>query len=323
MNIQPGGASHAVDIEAAPSPNNTSTILSLLDPFLDYEFYEENKAKATIIKYRDCLINTARRIGDLPVEEITIPQIVALKKVLREEGIREKRVASLIHTLRVFLRYCKEILELKVLEYEKLKAPRIPRKIPVYLSDHELQCFLRAIKLHNQDGTPFISGLRFRTLIELILSTGMRIGETLSIKVDDIDFEEKEIKVCGKGNKERFVYLTERAITWIRHYLKERNSQNEYLFVTRDGQKRLPVSDIWRFSKRYRTLAGLDKQVTPHMFRRTFATKLRDNGVDITIVSELLGHAEINTTARYYIGRNKKRNKEVHRQYLNYELDRL
>lgn len=315
------GCRFATEIKK-PVSNKTPTILSVLNLFLDYEYYEENKARASVIKYCDCLKNTVKRIGDLPIAEIEIANIVTLKKILREEGIKEKRVAAFIYTLRVFLRYCEEILGLEVLDYQKLKSPRIPRKIPVYLSDHELRLFLQSIKLHNQDGSTFISGLRFRTLIELIISTGMRIGETLSIRVDEIDFEEKEIKVCGKGNKERFVYLTERVITWINRYLKERNSQNEYLFVTRDGQRRLQVHDIWRFSKRYRTLAGLDKQVTPHMFRRTFATKLRDNGVDITIVSELLGHAEINTTAKYYIGRNKKRNKEVHHQYLDYELDK-
>jgi site-specific recombinase XerD len=303
-----------------PAANKAPTILSIMEPFLDYEYYEENKAKASIIKYRDCLRNTVKRIGDVAVEDIDLVKIVALKKILRNEGLGERRIASLINTLRVFLRYCEEHLELKVLDYHKLKPPKIPRKFPDYLTDVEIMRFLESIKLLNKDGSPHITGLRFRALIELILSTGLRISETLSIRIKEIDFREREIKVRGKGNKERFVYLTGRAVHWLRRYLKERGSDHEYLFVTRNCKKPLPVHDLWRYTQRYRLKAGIDKKVTPHIFRRTFATKLRNNGVDITIVSELLGHADINTTAKYYIGRNRARNKEVHREYLHYEL---
>jgi integrase/recombinase XerD len=296
------------------------SILKLVPKFLDHARYELNRAPSSINKYQDCLANFVKRIGDLNVTTISFKDIVDLKKSLREDGIGEKREASIINTLRIFLKFCQEQLVLDVLDYTMIRPPKIPRRIPEYLTDEELSKLIKAIRITNAAGSINKPNMRFRTIVELILATGVRISEALRIKISDINFELREIKIIGKGDKERIVYLTPRAISWIRKYLQERQSNSKYLFVTRDGKNQLKVHDLWRYFKRYRELINLDKKATAHSLRRTFATKLRDNGVDITTVSELLGHADIHTTAKYYIGSNQKKNKEAHQKFLSYDI---
>lgn len=300
-------------------PKNYS-ILELMNKFLDYTQFELDRAQSSVEKYRDCLINFVKRVGDLDVRRIDTNVLINFRKNIRTEHVGEKREASIINTIRVFLKYCKEQLGLDVIDYNTINPPKIPKRIPEYLIDNDIKKLINSIKMINLDGSTNIPGLRFRVLVELILSTGVRISEALSVKLEDIDYENMEIKLIGKGNKERIVYLTPRAIICIKRYLRERKSDREFLFVTRDGENQLKVHDLWRFFQRYRRLNGLKVKVTAHTLRRTFATKLRDNGVDITIVSELLGHADINTTARYYIGTNPKQNKAAHQKYLNYDI---
>lgn len=302
-----------------PQPNSL-TVLGLIQKFLDYAQFEIDRAVSSVEKYRDCLINFAKRIGDIDVRKIDSDLLTDFRKIIRKEGIGENREASFINTLRVFLKYCKDQLGLDVIDYTKIKPPKIPKRVPDFIIDDDLKTLIESIKLSNLDGSTNIPGLRFRALVELILSTGVRISEALSIKISDIDYEQKEIKLIGKGNKERIVYLTSRAVAWINKYLQKRKSDNGYLFVTRDGSSQLKVHDLWRFFQRDRDLLGLKVNATAHTLRRTFATKLRDNGVDITIISELLGHADINTTAKYYIGTNPKQNKAAHQEFLTYDI---
>lgn len=298
------------------------TILSLLKPFLVYSRHQDQnrKAKSSIIKYKDCLRNIVKRIGNLKVTDINDAALVKLSERLEAEGISPRRQASLMNTLRTFFKYCEKV-GLKVIDRSEIPSPKLPKPVPEYLTDEEIKRFIEAIKLTNNDGSTNIPGLRFRALIELILSTGMRVSETLSIKIRDIDFQEKEVVVNGKGEKQRYVYLNDRAIDWLGRYLTERDdNSNEYLFVTRDGKKRLKVHDLWRFSKRYSEQAKINKRVGHHVFRRTYATKMLENGADLKTVSELLGHSDVTITSRYYIGPSKKRNKDAHKKFLKYDI---
>src|ERR1700742_3185660 len=136
-----------------------------------------------------------------------------------------------------------------------------------------------------------IAGVRLRALFEILLSTGMRISEAVSLNRDSIKSETKEATVVGKGSKTRAVFFSDEALRWINRYLSRRKDNNSALFVTHGIEpKRLRRGDIPRFLKAAGKLAGIEKHVTPHLLRHTFCTNLRNHGADISLIKELVGH---------------------------------
>ena len=161
-----------------------------------------------------------------------------------------------------------------------------------------------------------MSGLRLRTLTEVLLGTGMRISEALSLDRNDINWESREAMVVGKGDKQRTVFFSKRAEHWLKEYLKSRNDDNPALFVALGDNRRWARFDIAEQFRGYARRAGLAKRVTPHLLRHSMATVMLSNGCDIRYIQEMLGHADIQTTARYYLGTDKKAVKAAHEKYL-------
>jgi len=146
----------------------------------------------------------------------------------------------------------------------------------------------------------------------------MRISELLSLDRDRIDFSRREARIIGKGNKERTVFFTVRALSWFSKYLETRQDTHPALFVRQDGLERLKQPDVWRPFVRYRKLAGINKRVTPHLLRHTAATQLLFNGCPIGHIKEILGHERLETTCRYYLGLDHRAAKLAHERYLVY-----
>jgi integrase/recombinase XerD len=146
----------------------------------------------------------------------------------------------------------------------------------------------------------------------------MRIGEVLSLNRKDINWENREAKIIGKGNKERTVFFTERSLRWLSKWLERRQDIHEAIFITRAPIARLDRNDIWRFFDRHRKLAKIQKKLTPHILRHTVATNLVFNGCPIIHVKEILGHERLDTTCKYYLGVDKALAKKAHREYLNF-----
>lgn len=266
-----------------------------------YEFckYKEELLPATIQKYQDCLRCFKKNVGDLELEEVNTNHVYQLRKILIERGCGSARIASVIFCLRRFFRYCREEWHFKVISYKKLEPPkRIKKRQPEFLTPEETRQFLEAINLED------IHGLRNRAIVETILGSGMRIGETLSLNRDSINFIHKEARVIGKGNKERTVVFTERALEWIKKYLDKRSDKNEALFVTHCQDKRLNVACVQQIFHRIKERSGLKKNVTAHILRHTFCSILTQAGVDIYHISRLAGHEDISTTIRFYANLN-------------------
>lgn len=183
-----------------------------------------------------------------------------------------------------------------------------------------MQRFLDTIKVRNWHWpyAPNLLGLRFRALVEVILGSGLRISEALSLDRGQLDRKTHEVRVIGKGNKERAAFLTGRAFHWIEQYLAARSDPHPALFVTLDGRSRLPRSDVWRFFDRHRKLSGILKPITPHVLRHTAATQLLFNGCPIGHIKEILGHSRLETTCRYYLGLDQRAAKAAHLKYLTY-----
>ena len=288
---------------------NTSEIL---EEFLEYARYELNFSPQTITKYRDSIKSFIRDLGDKPIEEYQVQEFVTLKRLMFERGLSESRVYQVVYAIKSLLLYCKNFLGLEVLDPKQIRPPKRSKREVIFLTKEEIEKFISTINVETWNG------LRFRVLVEVLLGTGMRIGEVLSLNRKTINWEKREAKIVGKGNKERTVFFTQRSLDWVRKYLEKRIDTHEAIFITRTPINRCSRDDIWRFFDRHRKLAKIDKKLTPHILRHTVATNLVFNGCPIVHVKEILGHERLDTTCKYYLGVDKQAAKKAHKQYLDF-----
>jgi integrase/recombinase XerD len=161
--------------------------------------------------------------------------------------------------------------------------------------------------------------LCFRTLVEVLLGTGARISEALSLRRSSINFQTGEATIIGKGNKQRVIFFSPRALGWVKEYVSRRKDSGDALFVVdRRGRPLLrPAAVTWFV--RYRKMIRFPKPVSAHMFRHTVATTLLFNGCPIGHIKEILGHDRLITTCNFYLGADKRAAKKAHGKYLDYE----
>jgi len=306
--------------ENTPQGNKLSNLIPL---FLRHAQFDQSMSPQTIRKYGESLNWVIRHLGDLQVRQLDLGYITILKQKILSRGAGESRVSSIIFALKSFLRYCQEVLELPVVDYKRIKSPKRPRRDVLYLTNEEVEQFVGAINFENnwtgkhRKRCIRMNGLRFRALVEVLLGTGMRISEALSLNRDGINFETKEAKIIGKGNKERTVFFSERALHWVKFYLDNRDDQEAPLFITK-GMQRLNRADISKTFKGYARKSGVNKKITPHILRHTTGTNLLFNGCPIGHIKEILGHERLETTCRYYLGLDRSKAKEAHGKFLNY-----
>jgi len=292
--------------------NSSKKMSELLPGFLEYARYELNFSPQTIKKYGKSLEYFIRDIGDKPVEQYEVQEFVHLKKLMTDRGNCETTIAGVVYAVRSFMTYCSGFLSLDVLAVKQIRPPRRFKREVIFLNKEEIEAFIATIDLNKWNE------FRFRVLVEVLLGTGMRIGEVLSLNRKMIDWEKREAKVVGKGNKERTVFFTQRSLDWITKYLEKRKDTHEAIFVTRGPINRLDRNDIWRFFDRHRKLAKINKKITPHILRHTVATNLVFNGCPLVHVKEILGHERLDTTCKYYLGVDKEKAKKAHKQFLNF-----
>ncbi len=171
-----------------------------------------------------------------------------------------------------------------------IKLPKIPKKIPIVLTSKEISQLLDAV-----------DNERDRLIIEFIYSTGVRVSECINMKIKNINFDEFTGNVIsGKGNKDRIIIISKKWAEDYKRYLEKRNKRidSEYLFINNVGGKLSPDT-IQKFLKEYAKKANLNKNVTPHTLRHSFATSLLEHEVNIRYIQQLLGHANLNTTQIY------------------------
>lgn len=291
---------------------------ALIEPFLAHGAVEGKFAPQTVSKYRECLVHVSRIIGDLPVTEYSKDHVLSLKTAMLAKGHSVGRQLGMLASLKGLLEFCRQERGLPVLAGDSVTLPKRPRREVSYLTPAEVDSFICVIDVENRNGKPFEAGLRFRALVEGLLGSAMRISELLSLNKTDINFTLREATVIGKGNKQRTVFFTDRALSWIGRYLATRTDTHPAVFVTQGGRSRLDRGDIWRPFARYRKLAQIPKRVTPHLLRHTAATQLLFNGCPIGHIKEILGHERLETTCRYYLGLDHRAAKAAHQRFLVY-----
>jgi len=287
----------------------------LIPEFLDWLLLDLNLSTQTIDKYEECLGHIILYIGDLNIRKLTISDVFKMKRKMNDKKLSSARRNSMLFALRKLLRYCNIVLEIDVLDPTKIIPLKIKQKHVVYLTSKEIAIFRKAINRSTRYGK------RFRALFEVLLNSGMRISEALSLDRDSIDFEKKEANIIGKGGVPRIAYFNDDAIARIIIYLETRWDNNPALFVTHGSNpKRLKRGSAEQEFSRYQKIVNIKKKVTPHVLRHTFCTNLFHNGLDITWIKELAGHRDIQTTAKYYLGTSKKKVKQAYEEYLNFNI---
>lgn len=276
---------------------------------------EKRFAQSSIVSYRSRLKCFVRDVGDIVIEELTMEHIFRLKQILHQRDNSEVFIGVALACIKGLLNYCKTQLSIPLrINPSDITIPKRPRREVVFLTSEEIQRFRDSIDIKP------IYGLRFRTLVEVLLASGMRISEALSLNRNSIDFTRREARVIGKGNKERVVFFNEEAISWIRQYLDRRTDKHEALFITTgEDPRRLRNQDLTRYFKRQRLIAGINKKVTPHLLRHCFASHLVFNACPFSEIKTLMGHERLDTTIRYYVGlTDKEKAKQAYEKYLRY-----
>jgi len=218
--------------------------------------------------------------------------------------------------LRSFLKYCAK-RDIPALAADKVELARTVRKQVTFLAPEELE------RLFAQPDINKPSGLRDRAILELLFSSGLRVSELVGLDRDHINLKRREFMVRGKGQKDRPIFISDGAASWLSKYLDERKDGTKPLFVRYSGSKKVDLSgnyhrltarSVQRMVARYAQLAGITKHVSPHTLRHSFATDLLMNGADLRSVQALLGHSNIATT-QIYTHVTDPHLKAVHQKY--------
>ena len=304
-----------------------SDIKTLASDFLDYLLIEKSLSQLTIRDYRhyldrfiSWLENNSHSLNTEDIDlDLVMKYRVFLANLKTPKGIVIKRVTQNYHIicLRSFLRYLTTHRDINTLNPDKIELPKSEGRIVSFLNNDQLTRLLNSPQISDE------LGLRDRTILELLFSTGLRVSELTKLNRDQMNFETKEFGVKGKGNKVRVVFLSDTAVEWIKRYLTVRKDNYKPLFIRysqerseeKQGEKmRLSPRSIQLIVRKYSKKCGLPFDAHPHTLRHSFATDLLIQGADLRSVQEMLGHESIRTTQVYTHVTNKHL-KEVYQKY--------
>jgi integrase/recombinase XerD len=255
---------------------------------------------ATIKTYRNSVKNFCRVIGYFKLEDLTNDDFNRFILLMKEKGTSNARIGNVIAAVKWIIgRLKKRGAVLSRLNLPEIKKPRVMKKETNYLTEKEVGLFLDAIKREMTERRT-VKNIRMMAFVTLLLQTGARIGEALSINIEDIDRENREIKVIGKGRKPRTLFVRDETLYWLDMYLSTRKDTEKALFATQDGQSRWKQTDVGRSFRKYKQLSGIKKEFVIHTFRHTFATQYLMRGAGINVVQTALGHSDPVTTLKYY-----------------------
>ncbi len=260
-------------------------------------------------KFNEFLMSQNKSI--LEASQDDIQQFLKYEKTKKKNSTRTQ--ARSLAAIRQFYNFISDKFENIDNPTSKIESPHVEKTLPDFLTTKEVDQLFNSIREDD------IYELRDKAIFELLYSCGLRITEAIEILLDNVDFENEYIKVLGKGNRERIVPIGDEAIRLIKKYIRESrsrisgNQDCEYLFISKKGSK-LNRKSVWRLLKNYVSRININKNITPHTLRHSFATHMIENGADLRSVQELLGHVDISTT-QVYTHLAKKKLQEIHKQF--------
>lgn len=300
---------------------------ALIDEFLEYLEIERNLSPLTIRDYRhylDTFCDWSRvhspinKPADITVELVRKYRVYLAHFNSPNGNLPLKKVTQnyYVIALRSFLKYLIR-KDLAVISPDKIELPKTESRSLKFLDRDQLEWLI------NQPDVSTERGLRDKTLMEMLFSTGLRVSELCKVNRDQINLDRGEFGVIGKGGRARVVFLSDRATIWLERYLAKRVDQSKALFIRYAGNQepvenmeklRLTPRSVQRIVEKYVRKARLPVKATPHVLRHSFATDLLMNGADLRSVQELLGHKNVSTTQIYTHVTNRQLH-DVHKAF--------
>lgn len=275
-----------------------------LEDFKSYLLVEKNFSQHTAKAYYSDILSYLVWLEDLECTQVNFSKVREYLHFIQRFEYKKTTVVRKIASLRTFYKYLYRERLVDSNPATNLTAPKRPKSLPKFLTKDEIEKILNSVKID----TP--AGFRNKAILELLWATGMRVSELSGLNFGNLNLESNEITVFGKGAKERIVLVSERAKKYLTRYIDSARSliakgftlepitDSTPVFINNTGYRlqnrtiRNVINDIVNSIK-------LPKHVTPHMFRHSFATRLIENGADLRVVQELLGHASISNTQIY------------------------
>ena len=303
------------------------TLKELKREFLEYLEIEKGRSILTVRNYDHYLtrfleyakVDDPKEVTETQVREyrLWLNRQAGTKVGRNVETLKRKTQNYYLIALRAFLKYLRK-RGVESLNPERIELAKVPERSLDLISSAELTRLIEAPDLTT------LSGLRDRAILELLFSTGLRVSELCSLSQEDVDLSRDEFSIRGKGDKVRVVFLSDTARNAIRAYLKERKDFDDAMFIQygknakhndeKNIDLRLTPRSVQRIIKRYATISGITRKVTPHKLRHCFATDLLSNGADLRSVQALLGHANIATT-QIYTHVTDKHLRDIHKKF--------
>lgn len=275
-----------------------------LKDFLIYLEVEKNFSKHTIRAYQSDILSFLIWLDNTPIEETNHTKLKDYLVFIQRFNYSKTTLSRKIAAIRTFYRFLYREKIIETNPANSVHAPKRNKSLPKFLTGQEIEQILNNIKID----TP--AGYRNRVILELLYATGMRVSELSNLNFGNLNLAENEITVMGKGAKERIVLVSSRAKDFLEKYLKTvrymipeegttpEENENSPIFINKTGFRLQPQSIRTALNDIVKKIE-LPKKVTPHVFRHSFATKLLENGADLRVVQELLGHASISNTQIY------------------------
>ncbi len=276
----------------------------LLEQFRAYILVEKNFSQYTAKAYASDVMSFLIWLEETNVSSVDYNKIREYLRFIHKYNYKKTTIARKISALRTFYKYLYRERVVEANPVSSITAPKREKKLPKFLDKDEIEQILNNVNIENP------AGFRNRAILELLWATGMRISELSGLNFGDLNLEHNEIKVFGKGSKERIVLISERAKSYLQRYIEHARrlvakdfppppqDEDSPVFINNTGY-RLNPKTIRNVINSIVDKISLPKKVTPHMFRHSFATYLIENGADLRVVQELLGHASISNTQIY------------------------
>jgi len=294
-----------------PVPNNSS-----IQTYLDYLRFEKRYSIHTLTSYQTDLTSffdyLEIQFGTFSLKEITHNYVRSWLASLKENKLSSRSINRKISSLKSFFKYHLRTGTINLSPMEQVVSPRQKKRLPVYVREEDTVNLIEAL---NSSADNWKS-LNAKMLVTIFYVTGMRLSELISLKDKQIDLNRSQVRVLGKGNKERIIPVSREVVGLIREYLnlkkKEFEKPAEELLVTEKGKKLYPKYAYLLVNKLLGETSTLDKK-SPHVLRHTFATHLMNHGADLNAVKELLGHSSLAAT-QVYTHNTIEKLKDVHKK---------
>ncbi|MDD3262931.1 MAG: tyrosine-type recombinase/integrase [Candidatus Absconditabacteria bacterium] len=286
-------------------------LTSLIDKYTYYLTYEKNVSPKTLENYSLRLNRLVDFLGDIDIKDLNRMQVLDFRMELNRQGLGTKTINYHVVAIRAFLKFLLKN-DIDCISPDKLELSKTPPREVNYLDEEEIEKILQAPgKLANKN---IQQQTRDIAILYMLYGTGLRVSELIKLKKNDIKIDSNQFSVIGKGSKIRSIFATKIAREKLKNYLNQRKDNSPYLFTTVSVNglgEYLSRNSIEEIVRKYAKVAGIEKKVTPHTLRHSFATSLIKKGADIRAVQTLLGHSSI-TTTQIYTHVDDKHLKQVH-----------